>query len=341
MGAAVCRERAERFRKVLFSLGLAERSVEIVEAEGDVVIPLVSEPEQALLYEFGARLVEAEFPPRECRVDPIDEIRARSELPGELTALLPRKWERLGDVLVLRLDPRLDGHERGIGELYATVLGTKAVLRDVGGVSGEYRTPAMRRLYGDDTVAIHLENGLLYKFDVERIMFSSGNNEERLRMGTVDCSGETVVDMFAGIGYFSLPLAKYGGPDRLIACEINELAHSYLVENVGINDVEGVVEPILGDNRSLAGDGIADRVVMGYVRTTHEYLSTALRLVKDGGTIHYHETCPLELLPYRPLDRLKEAAAGVRVDLLRFKEIKSYSPGVSHVVLDVQVFKRA
>jgi tRNA wybutosine-synthesizing protein 2 len=108
-----------------------------------------------------------------------------------------------------------------------------------------------------------------------------------------------------------------------------------------LNLVSRIVKPVLGDNRELAGEGIADRVIMGYVKTTHEHLPAAVRLVRDGGIIHYHETCPNELLPRRPVDRLMAAVGAGTVDVLRMKEIKSYAPGVSHVVLDVRVTKRA
>jgi tRNA wybutosine-synthesizing protein 2 len=125
----------------------------------------------------------------------------------------------------------------------------------------------------------------------------------------------------------------------VIACEINPEAYGYLVENVQLNKVESIVEPVLGDNRDLPGEAFADRVIMGYVKTTHEFLPMALRLVKNRGTIHYHETCPNELLPVRPLQRLQDAASPGTVQVLRMKAVKSYAPGVSHVVLDVRVLK--
>ncbi len=340
-GVKVQRRRAEELRAALARRGFVDKGHAIVEDGDDVVIPLVGSPEGDLTDAFEAVLVEADFPKRKARADPIDDIRASANVPEHLRRLLPDKWELFGDVLVLRLDPGLDRYEAEAARAYADVLGAKTVLRDVGGITGELREPVTKTLLGSDTVTVHKENGVIYKFDAARIMFSSGNMEERIRMAGVRCDGETVVDMFAGIGYFSLPLAVHQRPRKIIACELNPVSHAYLVENIGLNKVERVVEPILGDNRDLAGDGVADRVIMGYVKTTHEFLPTALRLLRDGGFIHYHETCPNDLLPARPLKRVVDAAAGRSVRVLRFKEIKSYAPGVSHVVVDAQVVRDA
>ena len=52
---------------------------------------------------------------------------------------------------------------------------------------------------------------MLYSLDVTKCMFSSGNTTERQRMGRLQCAGETVVDLYAGIGYYTLPfLCKAG-----------------------------------------------------------------------------------------------------------------------------------
>jgi tRNA wybutosine-synthesizing protein 2 len=341
LGARVDRSLAERFRKELSSIHTVDTTRLIADDGRYVVIPLVAVPSDEMLTKFGATIIEAIFPLREIQKDPIDQVIETVRMPEPLKSALPRKWERFGDVLVLRLDPSLDRYEREIAEAYSAVLNTKSVLRDVGGVSGDFRQPITRLLLGSDTVTTHLENGVRFRFDVEKIMFSSGNVEERARMAEIKCDGETIVDMFAGIGYFSIPIAMYQKPSRVIACEINPIAHSYLVENISINKVEHVVEPYLGDNRALPGDSFADRVIMGYVKTTHEFLPTALRLLKDGGLLHYHETCPNELLPDRPVQHLKTAANGGKVIVERLKEIKSYSPGVSHVVVDARVFRPA
>jgi len=335
-GVKVPRALAEDLRVILARKGLVDKTLAILDDGDRVMIPLLNEPDPQVLDRFHAERFEGDFPSRHTRTDPIDQVRASVAVPEELKLLLPEKWEQLGDVVTLRLPKELDAYERDIGGAYARALKAKTVLRDVGGISGDYRTPVVKVLSGSDTVAVHRENGILYKLDASKVMFSSGNVDERIRMATVACDGETVVDMFAGIGYFTLPLAVYQRPKRVISCEVNEVSYGYLVENIALNKVEGKVEPILGDNRDLPGDAFADRVVMGYVKTTHEFLRTAFRLLKSGGILHYHETCPNDLLPDRPVRRLRDAARGDRVEVLRFKEVKSYSPGVSHVVVDAR-----
>jgi tRNA wybutosine-synthesizing protein 2 len=337
LAVKVRRSEAESLRKRLAKNHLVDKTRTIIDDSDRVVIPLVALPDASLLTPFDASIVESDFPSRSCRIDPIVKVRQAAQVPAELKPLLPNKWERFGDIIVVRLEPELDGYEREIARAYASVLQLKTVLRDVGGISGDLRQPVIRPLLGTDTIATHLENGIRYRFDAAQIMFSSGNIEERLRMAEVECDGETVVDMFAGIGYFTLPLAVYQRPKKVIACELNPVACCYLVENISLNEVQGKVDPFQGDNRDLPGEAFADRVIMGYVKTTHEFLPKAMAILKNGGIIHYHETCPNVLLPERPIQRLSDAAKEGRVEVLRMKEIKSYAPGVSHVVVDARV----
>lgn len=341
MGVRIGRKDAEELRHALSKAGFLDKTRAIIDDAGHVIIPVRSEPPRSMLEALSWTTVRMDFPERKHRRDPIELVRDAADIPDRLLPLLPSKWERLGDIAVLRLDDALNAYEGEVARAYAEALGLKAVLREVGAIEGEFRRPATRIIFGRDTVTTHLENGIRYRLDVAEIMFSSGNEEERIRMAELRCDDETVVDMFAGIGYFSLPLAVYQTPRRVIACELNPRAHSFLVENIALNGVEGRVEPFLGDNRTLEGESFADRVIMGYVKTTHEFLPAAMRFLKDGGVVHYHETCPNELIGERPVQRLREAALERKVDVLRFKEIKSYAPGVSHVVIDARVTRCA
>ena len=77
--------------------------------------------------------------------------------------------------------------------------------------------------------------------------------------------GEIVVDMFAGIGYFSIPMAVHSKPEKIVSIEINPESFNYLKENLRLNRVEDIISPVLGDCSTAAPEGIADRVIMGYM----------------------------------------------------------------------------
>ena len=137
------------------------------------------------------------------------------------------------------------------------------------------RKPIVEPIYGDKNETIHLENGIRYKLDVTKIMFSSGNIDERISMGEIVKEGEKIIDMFAGIGYFTLPMAVYGNPEVIHSIEINPVAFSYLKENIELNDVKNIVNPWLGNNQDFSKSDTADRVVMGYLHENWKYLPKA------------------------------------------------------------------
>ncbi len=261
-------------------------------------------------------------------------------LPKELVEKLPKRWSQIGDVLILPLREELLPYKHEIAKVYAEVLGVKTVLRK-GWILGEFREPHYEIIYGNDPITVHRENGILYKLDASRIMFSPANVKERVRMASIAKPNELVVDMFAGIGHLSLPIAKHCKA-KVIAIEKNPYTFKFLVENIELNKVQDKMSAYNIDNREFKGENIADRILMGYVIKTHEFIPKALEIAKDEAIIHYHNTVPERLMPKEPFETFQKIAKehGYDAELLESRIIKRYSPGVWHVVLDVRVFKK-
>jgi tRNA wybutosine-synthesizing protein 2 len=274
---------------------------------------------------------------------PFEQIKKSlsKEIPSDLIGNIPNKWKKIGDVLIIKIPNVLIKFKKEIGKQYATVLDCKTVLNDVSGISGIYRTPNVGVIYGPkNTETIHKENGIRFKLNPQKVMFSSGNMDERIRMAKISNKKETVVDLFAGIGYFTIPIAVYSKPKKIFACEINTISYEYLCNNISLNHVTEIVEPLLGDNKEIAPKNVADRVVMGYIRDTPKFLQIAMSCLKDHtGIIHYHDVFPDDVIPKKPFTFIQKAAEQYNsdVELMTFKKIKSYAPGVSHVVLDVKI----
>ena len=309
---------------------VVDRNVKIRKDSDFRYVPVLQGYEDQLQNE-GFEIVECGHYPRG-RESPQVRIRtALTDLPGDVLKELPMKWEYVGDIVIIRMDVP-DVHKERIGKVYSEELGAKTVCIDGSGVSGEFRRPSMEIIFGSDTVSTRLENGIRYQFDITKVMFSSGNIDERERMRHLDCRGETVVDMFAGIGYFTLPIAKFTGASKVIACEKNPDSFVFLKKNIELNALENV-EAVLSDNRDLPGKGFADRIVMGYVQRTSEFLDKALDTIKDGGIIHYHDTFYVN--EYQ--ERIREIFSRCDHEILGIKEVKSFAPSVSHYVADVRI----
>ncbi|AYU75681.1 conserved hypothetical protein [Leishmania infantum JPCM5] len=204
----------------------------------------------------------------------------------------------------------------------------------------------LNRWTASPTFTAHVENGVIYSFDVSRVMFSSGNTTERMHFGTVTAADEVVVDMFCGIGYFTLPLAMHGNVAAIHALEKNPDSIDFLKLNAVLNKVDHLIRPVCGDNREVGEEllGKCDRVLMGYIPTCKSFLPRALSFLKrneagrSSGVVHYHLLADKLSAAQEALrdvqDELgEEVAAFVRITDLRC--VKSYAPKRFHFVADL------
>ena len=276
-----------------------------------------------------------------------DHLRERGWSDNEL-GRAPKSWSVIGSVVLVAVGDAPRPAE--VGDALLAIHGEADTVLAREGIAGEHREPAVTVLAGEgDTETVHREHGTVYALDLASVMFSPGNKAERARMGEVVASDERVLDMFAGIGYFTLPMARAGA--RVTTVERNPAAFEYLVENVVRNSVQATVETYRADCRDVIAGGLAgdnedagdvpfafDRVMMGYY-DAHEYLGSALPTLTPGGIIHMHEATPEALVPDRPVKRLREAAdrRGRAVEVLETRTVKGYSEGVAHVVVDARI----
>lgn len=335
----VQKEQAETLRLRLLELGCLDTKRKLSNKGEYLEIPITG----AIPPEFGSYGVV--WPDDAKYYEP--ELTLKDLMGGHLDddklALLPGGWQMIGDIAVISLHSDLYPERKQVGDAMLKLHPhCKSVYLDRG-ISGKLRRPkrelvVVRDGVDDPAVTVHNENGCQFKLDVTKVMFSKGNLQERMKMSRLG-KGEVVVDMFAGIGYFTIPIAVHSHPDRIVAIEINPESYHYLVENIRLNGVDGIVEPVLGDCAEMTPVLSADRVIMGYVGNTCHYLKYGIKALKSGGILHYHDTVPVHLVPSRPTGQIRDEACkqGRLAEILDWHRIKKYSPGVWHVVVDARI----
>jgi tRNA wybutosine-synthesizing protein 2 len=338
LAAVVAKQEGDAAIERLRAEGVYDATRTVREFDADTIaVPVTDPPETEVL-----RVVRQPGARRLHGLE--DHLRERGWTDREIDRA-PASWAVLGTVILVDIDGAPRPGE--LGEALLDVHGGADTVLARGGIAGPHREPEVEVIAGaGDTETVHTEHGTRYAMDLAEVMFSPGNKAERARMGEVVGAGERVVDMFAGIGYFTLPMARAGAD--VTAIERNPAAFRYLLENVRLNDVEAAVHPYRADCRDVLraaasplrsdGVGTADRVVMGYY-DAHEYLDSALGALAPGGVVHVHEATPEPLVFERPVERVRAAAAerDRTVEILDTRRVKTHSEGVVHVVVDARV----
>ncbi len=197
----------------------------------------------------------------------------------------------IGDIAVVRLEGFSVREKRKIAKaLLGEMKNVAVVMEQEGAVEGEYRLRKLLHLAGEKrTLTTHRENGCAFKVDVARCYFSPRLSTERLTVARAVRKKERVLNMFAGVGPYSIPIAKLAGA-KVVSCEINEVAARLHEENDRINKVEDLVTVICGDAAELPSMTRLkfDRVLMPLPQEADRFFPAALSMAKKGGVIHYY-----------------------------------------------------
>ncbi len=277
-----------------------------------------------------------------------NELKKNEIFTENLLNLLPRGYQELNHIAILNLKPELREYADQIAiSMHEILPSLKAIWHRTGKIEGKYRQPqGLAHLWGDSSSEIILtENHVKYKFDFTKIMFAKGNVTERRILPTRIKEGEVIIDMFAGIGYFSLGMARTKKPIKIYSIEWNPEAYSYLCENIKLNKVDSIIKPLFGDCKEkiieLKEDKIrADRIIMGLLPAPVDAIPSALSVIKDNGVIVYEGIEGKESTEL--FDKFSEIAnqEGFLTSIIERRVVKIYKPHLYHVVIEILVKKK-
>jgi tRNA (guanine37-N1)-methyltransferase len=346
----VSKSQGEKTITLATKFGLADKSLVIQREEDNLCIPLVREPKGIELATLKSQipkftLATAVFSEKQLPPETLTQA-LQDKLPPELLAKVPQAFDIIGDIVVIDIPPQLQNYQSTIGEaIMQTQKNVKTVLAKAGDISGVFRVRDYDFIAGEHkTQTIHREFGCQYHVDVAKAYFSPRLSHEHERVASLVQSGETVVDLFAGVGPFSVLIGKRNPLVRVYAVDLNPDAVELLKVNVNVNRVENRVFPILGDAREIAQTklkGTADRVIMNLPETAIDFVDAACQTIKpEGGVVHFYAFIrspdSIENLEQRFTELVKKNGRKVET-FLYAKNIRETAPFESQVVLDAKI----
>jgi len=332
------------------TLGLTDKKLKIQKDINHLYIPLIRQPEKIEQEKLKAKLPDFEletkvFDKKKTQPKTLHQV-LEDQLPRNLLAAVPRALDVIGDIAVIDVPPELETYKRLIGEaLLKSHINLRTVFAKAGSVSGTYRLRELELIAGENqTTTIHKEHGSQYHVDVASAYFSPRLSNEHNRVASLVQKGETVVDLFAGVGPFAVPIAKKEADVKVYAVDINPEAVEFLKKNIRLNRVDNRVVPIEGNAKQIVDErllGVADRVIMNLPEKAIEFVDTACKAVKpSGGVIHYYAFIRLPDTLEDAQQCFSEAVenAGRKVEVfLSAKTIRETAPYESQIVLDAKI----
>jgi len=343
-------QKAQKALGVLRNMGLSAEGYELQKAQGMIIIPIIREPstqqDSFLREELGDfQIQKATFDRAISRTKNLQEA-VEDQIPSNLVSLLPQSFDVIGDVAVIDLRSELASYSMQIGNGIRRVNpNVRLVVRKSGEVSGKFRTRGLQVLAGSGGMeTVHREFSCSYHLDISSVYFNPRLSYERLRVAKQVEENEVVVDMFAGVGPYSVLIAKLQPTSRVYSIDINPSAIKYLEENTFRNRVADRVIPILGDARELSIlqlRGIADRVIMNLPSEAINYIDAALRTLKRrSGIVHFYQFAQRDMIVDTIKDSFESSVIRENRQVKSFnfcKAIREIAPGKVQVAIDATV----
>jgi tRNA (guanine37-N1)-methyltransferase len=270
------------------------------------------------------------------------------KLAPEEIALVYKSYDVIGDIAVIRVPDQLLSMSSTIAKaLMMQHKHVKAVWRQSSPVAGDFRLRELELVSGERrTDTVHKEHGCLFKVDIKECYFSPRLGYERLRIARMVKDNEVVVNMFAGVGCYSITIAKHSKAARIYSVDINPVAVKYMHENVLLNKVVDRVVPIEGDARTVVDNKLkntADRVLMPLPERACEYLGSALSALRPQcGWVHYYAfehaekgENPVEKARTKVLESMQRQNVNVELPLGRI--VRQTGPNWYQVAIDIWV----
>ena len=331
-------------------LRLVNHTLRTSSSEENLYIPLLRQIDESESKRLSAilgppKIEEREFNERP-RVPRTLAEALQNRLPPHLLANVPKAFDILGHIAIVEVPDELVPFDKTIGRaVLETCPNVRTVMAKSGFFSSDYRVRALRLIGGEDQSVTHYrENGCVFELDVKAVFFSPRLSHERLRVASQVQPGEAVVDMFAGVGPYSILIAKRQPRSTVCAIDANPSAFRFLVTNILANRVVARVRPILGDAQEVVRSGLsgkADRVIMNLPGSAADFVGVACEsLAERGGVIHFYSfesgQDPQEAGSRRLKERVQ--ASGRSVDsILATRIVKEVAPRRFQVAVDARI----
>ena len=233
------------------------------------------------------------FPSRSEPTGSLEQVLER-QLPSSIIPLVSKSFDVIGDIAIIELSPAAQPFEKSIAEALMEVhKNVKTVYSKAGPITDNQRLRPLHQVLGANrTQTIHKELGCRFKVDISKAFFSPRLSAEHRRVAEQVQPGECVVDMFAGVGPFSILIAKRLNDVQIHAIDANPEATKLIGENATMNKVQDRIKVWSGDARVVIKNnlaGTATRVIMNHPSQAREFLEPACEaLGRDGGIVHYY-----------------------------------------------------
>lgn len=346
LAAKVPLERGEHVRTLLKDLGAVDLDLAPA-VEGKYLLVPVLNPQRL---EEDAELHLLELVERKLRVNHRRPRSVKEALLGNLqpdiAGQITKSFDIIGDVAVVSTKERMSRYrENVVNALLSVHPNIRLILAKVAPVSGVERVASYERWYGSGTTeTLHREHGCVYGLDVTKVFFTPRLSTERKRVACLVEPNETVCDLFAGVGPFSVLIARLQPSSHVKSCDISPEAVTYLKRNVRLNGVSDRVEIFQGDAAQVSHKflrGLCDRVVMNLPKQAELYLAAATEALRArGGTIHLYL---FRKAPQTFEERISHATAGLEslgwkdVEVSFHRRVREIGPREFNEVADMKV----